>query len=501
MKKIFYILMLLTLSNSAFAQNKCAQLFEISRQQQIETQIQKNMKRYGYWQEGKTIFKTDSTGNKVRIGEIKVIEPKYLFEWADQDMHDYWKSNGKYTKADMDFTLKQPGQATGRGYYVSTNPMDSREYGTHLTIFKVNEPLLIIDNLYYSFYEDQKTLNELRKIGFVGNQGNQKTWLNIFNENILSEIVPLDQNIFDDIKKYDMYDENIFTQKPQFMKLLIPEISLAIEKIIEKLENDFINYDEFKLLSFYLSEQPKKINISQTAFPRLLYIILIQNSFDFNHYQRLHPNVLESLLAKPQFFQIFKKTFDQTLLKLEQNSGGDSRELYFIINALKLQKINLKTEISPKLFSRFFMYDESILAIPVFANSAKIWEAEMLTQLNAKTITDSDLLKLLNYASQLKSNPYTLENIDFIFTQHSRLASTLIYSINKAPYREKLVQQWMLRFIRNEAKPSYEECEIFKEFSSENKLVLTQADFDRLGKKFDSDNNPAWARKMNLVIK
>jgi hypothetical protein len=352
MKKIFYILMLLTLSNSAFAQNKCAQLFEVSRQQQIETQIQKNMKRYGYIQAGESIFKVDSTGLQTYIGEVKVIKPQYLFEWADQDMHDYWKSNGKYTKADMDFTLKQPGQVTGRGYYVSTNPIDSENYGTHLTIFKVNEPLLIINKLNNQFYNDQKTLNELRKIGFSGNQGIIETWFNIFNEKTLSEIVTINQNILNDI-------------------------------------------------------------------------------------ENLTPHASDILIAKPQFVKFFKNTL-----------------------------------------------------------------VENFTQLSAKTITDSDLVRLIKYASTLKTNPYTLENIDYILLERPiNVVSDFIYYTSKAPYREKLVQQWMLRFIRSAASPSDHARAVFKEFSAENKLVLTQAEFDRLGKKFDSDNNPSWALGMNLAIK
>jgi hypothetical protein len=30
-------------------------------------------------------------------------------------MHDYWKLNGKFTKTDMDFTLSNAGQTSGRG--------------------------------------------------------------------------------------------------------------------------------------------------------------------------------------------------------------------------------------------------------------------------------------------------------------------------------------------------------------------------------------------------
>ncbi len=222
MKSNFLILLTFIFSTIVFAQNKCIQLFEVSRQQQIETQIQKKMKRFGYIQEGKTIFKMTADGLKIRVGKIKVIRPKYLFEWADKDMHDYWKDNGRYTTEDMDFTLSQGAQLSGRGYYVSTSPTDSQHYGTHLTIFKTSGPLFIIDDLNYNFYNDQKTLNELRQIGFAGNQGIEPTWLNIFNENTLSKIAPFNRTVFDEIKK--LTRRKVFSalqiNKPQFSEMI-----------------------------------------------------------------------------------------------------------------------------------------------------------------------------------------------------------------------------------------------------------------------------------------
>lgn len=162
-----------------------------------------------------------ANAEQIRIGEVIVIRSEYLFEWADQNLHDYWKSKGAFTKKDMDFALSNLSQAYGRGFYVSTNPTDSQSYGTHLTIFKVQQPLIIIENFYSRFHDNKKTLSELRQICFSGNRAGNQAWLNIWNEKSLSEIVPLHQNIFELIKNSTTRSRlsALRILKPQFLML------------------------------------------------------------------------------------------------------------------------------------------------------------------------------------------------------------------------------------------------------------------------------------------
>ncbi len=304
----FYIL----LSLQTQAANLCIDLFsEINVQDLITPKMSAKMKSLDYIIEDQKLYKTINL-QKILVGNIQVSKPKYLFEWADQELHDYWKSNGKYTRQDMNFTLTQPAQATGRGYYVSTDPADSHTYGTHLTVFKIPKPLLLIEGLDYSFYEKETIYKELRDIGFSGSQGIRKSWISVFNEDVLADIQTLNSDL-----KSDMAE--LFPISMVTLETLKKIPANYLSDIINKLASKKIPTDsEYVMLGIYASQdsnkfmdQIRKLNKSDLVLNNLFANIKfdeINSSINSLNYENL--NFVFASLQKNSALYGFLQLFD-----------------------------------------------------------------------------------------------------------------------------------------------------------------------------------------------
>ena len=183
----FYFILCATilLSQSALAAPSCAALFG-AQTKTILHKIEPKLAKYGYSINKNFLYKKVGSGN-IKLGEIEVIQPRFLFEWQNKSYHDDWIANKGIIKSEMDFILKSNSQLHSHGYYVSLSPTDSNAYGSHLTVFEVKEPMALLKaNGHYYFNDDPIVLNELRELGFAGIRGTP-TWLAIFNENYLND--------------------------------------------------------------------------------------------------------------------------------------------------------------------------------------------------------------------------------------------------------------------------------------------------------------------------
>lgn len=187
----------ITLSLQLSAAPRCETSLFGPRPEKIMQAITTQLKRYNYEMEGQNLFKNEA-GAKQFIGTVEMIQPRFLFEWQEEDYHDEWIAHKGLSKGDMDFTLANKGQSYGRGFYVSLSPTDSMMYGTHLTIFETSAPLFILKSFNSQYNENEVVLNELRKMGFSGIRCTP-TWLNIFNENYLNDAKRINKKILDQI--------------------------------------------------------------------------------------------------------------------------------------------------------------------------------------------------------------------------------------------------------------------------------------------------------------
>jgi len=93
--------------------------------------------------DGVTLYDNQSGGH-VKLGALQAVTPKYLFEWAGTNTHKAWVREGGISPGEMDSYLEEPGQSAGKGYYVSSDPLDSITFGTALTVFRPLRPMIIL---------------------------------------------------------------------------------------------------------------------------------------------------------------------------------------------------------------------------------------------------------------------------------------------------------------------------------------------------------------------
>ncbi|MNJ98516.1 hypothetical protein D3C87_162820 [compost metagenome] len=131
------------------------------------------------------------------IGALKILSAKYLFQWASAEHHQgflKYGANEGYIKA----SLQQTPQAAGRGFYVSKDPGDSTDYGSHLTAFRPKKPLVIVEfgSDAAHLANDLSIVENLAAIGIDGirNSSYRLTWLSmIHHRNLgLGESLPPD---------------------------------------------------------------------------------------------------------------------------------------------------------------------------------------------------------------------------------------------------------------------------------------------------------------------
>lgn len=158
--------------------------FFIRKESDILSSIEKKLKNTKYFIQDSKLFLKNPDGTSDFLGAVETLNVRFMFEWQDEASHNEWIKDGGITKESMDYILKQKAQNHGRGYYISTHPIDSMMYGNYLTIFEVNEPMIVLSRLDKRISDNEKALKELRRAGFAGIKGTE-TWYSIINEKYL----------------------------------------------------------------------------------------------------------------------------------------------------------------------------------------------------------------------------------------------------------------------------------------------------------------------------
>jgi len=220
MKLIYTVLIFsnLVFFDVLFAQELCEDLFYSKVQKQFLTKdvsrgsnknnsendlIQKIATKLAdtqsnYFIEENKLFINLNSGLKKEIAVIKVIYPKYVFEYQTKSYHEHWLNNG-VTSADMNLIINSRGQVYGRGYYVSLSPTDSQQFGTYLTTFRINKPLVLlqfrtIDISLTSAIKENPTVIKLLKWSGISGILCNNTWVSIFDESHLKHAAALDSS-------------------------------------------------------------------------------------------------------------------------------------------------------------------------------------------------------------------------------------------------------------------------------------------------------------------
>lgn len=171
--KLTIVLSACLLSLGAKSNNHCSQLFNEPKQFPQEFINQLKTQNFKINSLNQLI---DTLNNKL-IGEIEVRHAEQLYEWADlNDYQEVWMKNGGLSQKDVDANIAHDNQSLGRGFYVSTNPIDSREYGPALSIFQTNGAIYTTKNTNSTITSDIQYIKRLQKAGLDG-FSNGETWL------------------------------------------------------------------------------------------------------------------------------------------------------------------------------------------------------------------------------------------------------------------------------------------------------------------------------------
>jgi len=325
MKKLIVlaILQLIYCTNTVYAADKCTTLFQLdvksapSNLKDSDTNStdlafisaerrQELMQKWNYQFVNGFLYK-----NKVVVGKVTKRFVKYFYEWQDQESHDYWIEQGKFSKEDMNYAIEQDPQTYGAGYYVSLDPIDSNRFGSHLTVFKVNKEIELIQTS-ISNLPNRATTQELRELGFTGILGTN-TWINVFNEQALTEAVKITPEIYNEIKTKKI--DYVFKHKPAVLLDLAPhEFSINdFYKISHSQQKKLFKKYQYNL-NFFISN----LKFQNGDMNQILQFLQKLDAEDYSQFSKtiLSQENIEYLLNKfvqntnnVAFFELFD-TFD-----------------------------------------------------------------------------------------------------------------------------------------------------------------------------------------------
>jgi Ankyrin repeats (3 copies) len=284
----------------------------------------------------------DLTDNSI-VGTLDVIKPTHLYEWAPLDYHQTWVHNGSISKSDMLEILKEPGQSMGRGYYVSTNPFDSSEYGDGLTIFKTNGPVVKLapEASGWSRCDKPQYLNRLQAAGIdalISKYHSMTTWLSIISVRHLKiATTTIDDHDWNDVdfnlllkhadklKKSDQYGlfkklilsptKNLKKHAAQLIENFQNFTAFDYDKIATEIRS-IDNSNNTKFTNEFIEKTKKIINKMSAEQAQQQY----SDAFLFKEFE-----ILPTLLRRGDYIdQIIPRT-DQTALMIAIENSGQNR--------------------------------------------------------------------------------------------------------------------------------------------------------------------------------
>lgn len=125
------------------------------------------------------------------LGQMKTVNTKYFFEWADTESQEIWVSRGGILKSEVEESIEAPGQVIGKGYYVSSDLVDSKNFGDAVTVFRPKRPVNILvvapgSKTHSDFKTNTEFVKRLQKAGIDGfGRLTNPTWYAIISSDIL----------------------------------------------------------------------------------------------------------------------------------------------------------------------------------------------------------------------------------------------------------------------------------------------------------------------------
>jgi len=148
--------------------------------------------------------------NYRKLGTVaKIKKGTRVFHWGDADDIARWLKNGRVDSSELDYLITQPeGQAAGGGFYVSSDALDTVEYGPKAVAVTLPELKGVRGHYPADFPYKIELARKLRENGFSYIDYHQ-TWMNIIDAQSLQTIsVP----VLEDFVKSQAFSQRLKTE-------------------------------------------------------------------------------------------------------------------------------------------------------------------------------------------------------------------------------------------------------------------------------------------------
>jgi hypothetical protein len=134
------------------------------------------------------------------IGSLKSLDAKYLFEWASHEEHLGIVDDHGISDSYMEDILNATGQVVGKGFYVSTNPLDSNTYGSDVTVFSTKGTVIVLEAFRATMRDltfNTKFVKRLQAAGIdaLRMQGYQENWYAVISTKHLQNPTAMTANV------------------------------------------------------------------------------------------------------------------------------------------------------------------------------------------------------------------------------------------------------------------------------------------------------------------
>ncbi|RYZ96810.1 MAG: hypothetical protein EOP11_22915 [Proteobacteria bacterium] len=147
---------------------------------------------------GELVVRRLSDGQEVeRLKVSKVSKGDRFFHWTEAKNQSRWVAQGYLDRGEMDFLSTPSGtkQVYGPGFYVSTDPLDSKSYGPKGVYADAPQDFYLLEASLRNVPDAamKGTHEVLKSAGVMGNRATD-TWRVFFDEYAVSSLKPTDAN-------------------------------------------------------------------------------------------------------------------------------------------------------------------------------------------------------------------------------------------------------------------------------------------------------------------
>lgn len=282
------------------------------------------------------------------IGTVLTLDAKYLFQWAEKESNDLLKNIGMDSFW-MNFILNGPGQASGKGFYVSTNPTDSASYANGydagLAIFKPTRPLITLEfeiPLNKVFQNDTDLVLRVKSLGIdaIRRFGYSRTWLSIIQESQLQQQVSFPEDVYQYLQNnkdenfayFPRYAQATAKQKDSILKKISADDSfrklltgknLSWDDIsaLAQRPNGLANYDA-KIQTRFFDQGFKLLTTAETP-QHLVDLLRTFNSLDPKNLDWIGAKIPKATTATAKKYQALLELFDASVIASLTNLSND----------------------------------------------------------------------------------------------------------------------------------------------------------------------------------